>query len=113
MFLEVLQAPKITGLEDEQVDEGEDALFKARVSGKPEPTTTWKHSGSVVTTSEKYHVEQEGEVTEMRIRGCRESDSGQILLTATNKAGTDEARATLTVRGKKLFIIYRTLTVEC
>ena len=75
-------------------------MFKARVSGKPEPTTTWKHSGSEVTTSEKYHVEKEGEVTEMRVRGCGESDSGQILITATNKAGTVKARATLTVRGK-------------
>ena len=100
MFVEVLQAPSISGLEDEQVDEGDDALFKARVSGVPQPTTTWKHSGSVVTTSEKYHVEQEGEVTEMRIRGCRESDSGQIHLTATNKAGTSDVQATLTVRGK-------------
>ena len=38
-------------------------------------------------------------MTELTIRGCREPDSGRITLTAANAEGTDEAEATLTVRG--------------
>merc|ERR1712029_1004646 len=72
----------------------------AKVTGKPEPTVTWFRDDKEIQKTFKNKMTKTGEICTLQISGVTEKMSGVYKCVATNKEGTIEHKAVVTV-GKK------------
>lgn len=86
---------------DLEVAEGRGARFDAIVAGKPNPDVTWIKDGQLITTNSNYSmVVNEKGVNSLIIHTTSMKDAGTYQCTASNKAGHDWFKVTLTVLRK-------------
>jgi len=100
--LEIVFAPEISCLIDQQVEHGEDAKFTAEVTGKPKPQVEWKHGARIPAEGTKYNLRSQGNNYELLIKSCKPEDAGKVLITASNKIKSEEKKVQLHVTGKLL-----------
>jgi len=101
-FLEDLVAPQIVRPLDVDIFEHGDAVFEAKVTGKPGPLVSW-YSGSLFLEPSQYcRVEKRGEEHRLTLTNCSPDQTGAITIKASNKAGQSSKAAALRVRGNVL-----------
>lgn len=84
--------------------EGETIILSTQIVGNPVPVIEWFKNGKKITdgpTSEK-------DVYTYIIKSPTQDDSGEYTVKATNKTGTVQTKATVTVEGKLSCIFYYT-----
>ncbi|KAM4688626.1 obscurin [Discoglossus pictus] len=70
-------------LKDENITEGEQATFHCELS-KPDATVQWKKDNTLLKSSEKYIMRQEGHVAELVIPDVNEKDAGKYICVCGN-----------------------------
>lgn len=65
--------------------------------GSPTADVTWERQGRPVKPSNRIQQVQDGPVTMLTIDNCTADDIGQYTMRASNKLGTVETEATLSV----------------
>lgn len=95
----IYSAPVFTSRFQEQLRQavGADGKLAARVSGVPQPLVAWYKDGQPVQESLKYHVKRDGESHCLYVRELNEEDAGEYTCHASNKEGSAECNARLTV----------------
>ncbi|XP_021952038.1 obscurin isoform X2 [Folsomia candida] len=74
-----------------------DCKFGARISGIPTPTAQFFKNGTEIFPGEKYKIKQEGDLVQLYVKDCGESDKGVYTCRLTNNQGTAECKAKLDV----------------
>ena len=89
-------------LKDQTVVTPEPAKFTAGIKGgEPRAELKWFKAGKAITVDGvKYVASYEGEEASLTIAKCELSDAGEYSFTATNKVGSVNSKASLTVHGK-------------
>ncbi|CAA98064.2 Twitchin [Caenorhabditis elegans] len=95
------ELPSFTAqLSDSETEVGGSAEFSAAVSGQPEPLIEWLHNGERISESDsRFRASYVAGKATLRISDAKKSDEGQYLCRASNSAGQEQTRATLTVKG--------------
>ena len=81
------------------VDIKKTLTLTAKVTGKPEPEVKWFRDDKELAPSFKVKMVKAKEVVTLTISGVTEKMSGVYKVVATNKVGTAEHSAPVTVRG--------------
>ena len=73
-----------------RLQEGNDAMFKGRVGGKPNPVVSWTRKGKPLPSSEKYELDHDPESgsVSLIIRNLGPGDEGQYCCSAGNAYGS-------------------------
>ena len=97
--VEQQEPPKIIqGLQDGDIGEGECFEFRAQVSGKPVPQTSWFKNGICVDRSRNFTIgEQDGHCVLRIEKACLE-DSTEFVMRASNTLGQVSTTAHLKVK---------------
>lgn len=94
--IETLEAPKFTeGLKPLEVKEGDNAVLRVTVQGKPQPEIQWLKDGRPVDVDGSHLIakdEGNGKYT-LAIKDADKTDAGTYTCKAVNKAGSDETSA--------------------
>ena len=70
------EAPSFTQpLSDQNTTLDTDVTFTVKVKGQPEPVTEWSVSGTVITESDKYHIERHEETATLTVRDVKIEDT--------------------------------------
>lgn len=87
---------------DVETEVGGSAEFAAEVSGQPEPLIEWLYNGERISATDARlrSTFVAGRAT-LRISDVKKSDEGQYLCRASNSAGQEQTRASLTVKGEQ------------
>ncbi|XP_030829655.1 twitchin isoform X2 [Strongylocentrotus purpuratus] len=80
-----------------QSAQGEEAKFECRVSGTPQPTIRWIRNGEELFAGARIKMRESDTTYTLILTDLRDSDAGEIVCEATNKAGTEKCRAKLLV----------------
>ncbi|ULT95623.1 hypothetical protein L3Y34_004374 [Caenorhabditis briggsae] len=100
-------------LSDAETDVGESVEFSAQVTGQPEPLIEWLHNGERISDSDsRYRSSFVGGKATLRVSDIKKSDEGQYLCRASNSAGQEQTRATLTVKGEQPLVNGHVETAE-
>ena len=83
-------------------NEGRNTAFYCTVGGNPRPTVEWLFNGKNLVSGGKYSI-SEGELT---VKNLNYSDAGQYTCVATNILGSANSSGDLSVRGKRIEVIY-------
>ena len=81
--------------DDTQVIEGEEVVFRVKVTGDPQPKVTWYHNGEEVTADYSKDLAADGSIT---FPSAELKHSGVYQLVAKNNAGSVEKRVSLFVQ---------------
>lgn len=94
-------APRFTlPIGEQDVAEGQPAVFKCRVTGSPAPQIAWEKDGQQIKPSRYFIMSQEGaDVHVLRISEAFPEDEGTYTCTAANASGQAQCSATLVVSG--------------
>lgn len=86
-------APKIdrTNLVPIKIKAGQSFHFDVKVSGEPEPVTSWKLKGKELKSGDGVKVQHESYNTKLGVKMASRGDSGTYTIAATNVNGTDIA----------------------
>nr|AZI15635.1 UNC-22 [Auanema rhodensis] len=87
----------ITQLQNVDVDAGENAELSCSVSATPEPIIEWLHNGERLNNS-RYQTTFIGGKARLNILNAEPSDSGEYYCRASNSAGQESSKATLSVK---------------
>jgi hypothetical protein len=88
-----------TTLDDTSVDDGDSAEFSCQVSGSPEPLIEWLHNGEKISpSSSRFSAFFSGGRATLKISEVQPEDEGEYSCRASNSAGTESTKASLTVR---------------
>ena len=79
---------------DRQDEEGEEVVFRVKVSGVPVPELTWYHNGEEVMADYSKELAEDGSLT---IPSAEIKHSGVYRLVAVNRAGRMEREVKLLV----------------
>ncbi|XP_052833035.1 muscle M-line assembly protein unc-89 isoform X9 [Octopus bimaculoides] len=94
------RAPAVRAdLEDVTVKAGSSAVFEWKVDGLPQPSLLWKHNDVILTENELYKISYDGQSAILQLQESLAEDAGTYVCTATNRAGSCETRAELSVLG--------------
>ena len=78
------------------MNEGDEAVFTARVSG--EPDVAWYHDDKPLEDDVRIAVESEGDVCRLCIKDARPEDAGRYKCVAKNSAGESSCTVSLRVK---------------
>ncbi len=100
-FSEDMEAPQfITELTKTKILVGETAILECKVTGKPAPEVRWMMGGADVKQSMRLTVKSKPDgVQVLQVKEATQKETGEVKCIATNKAGTVETAAELTVEG--------------
>ena len=87
----ILEVPKVIGkLENVTVNEGHEAKFIVKFSGKPKPSVTWyKEEEEIITTvEESYEVIETEDTVQFIIKSVKPENSGNYFAKLNNEAGS-------------------------
>ena len=71
--------------------------FSCKIEGKPAPEVSWLYNGKPLKDSKKYKMTCEEATFTLTLPKCKRDMSGKYTVRATNKNGTEECSADLTV----------------
>ena len=103
-------APRFAlAMAEQNVPEGQSAVFRCRVAGHPAPQVSWEKDGQQIKPSRYFIMSQEGSDTHvLRISEAFPEDEGTYRCVAANPSGQAQCSASLHVIGnfkfKKLFL---------
>ncbi|XP_029444171.1 obscurin isoform X11 [Rhinatrema bivittatum] len=83
-----------------RVNPGEDATFRCRIQGNPQPSVNWEKDGKKfggAFDSNRIQIESQGESNALKIRCVRFGDGGTYICRAENAVGTANASAVLII----------------
>jgi hypothetical protein len=63
----------------------------------PTPTAKWFKDGKEILAGDKYKIKQEGDLVQLHVRNCDDSDKGIYTCSLSNNQGTAECKAKLDV----------------
>lgn len=94
-------APRFSlSMAEQNVPEGQAAVFRCRVAGHPSPTITWEKDGQQIKPSRYFIMSQEGSDTHvLRISEAFPEDEGTYKCVAVNSSGQAQCSASLHVLG--------------
>ncbi len=106
-FTEDMVAPEfVTALTAATVTEGQTAHLECRVTAKPQPEIRWTVDGKAVKDSDNVKIEKKTDGTQMlTIEQATETQKGQYVCEASNKAGKTQTAAQLTVKGGRILYV--------
>lgn len=92
----------VVPMEDAKVNVNQMAKFEIEIRGYPEPTLKWYHNDKPISKQRGTIQKSDGGdgSAAMSINAANLSDAGEYKAVATNKHGTAESKATLTVVSK-------------
>ena len=102
------ELPKVNGkLENVTVNEGQEAKFLVKFSGKPKPTVKWfKEEEEIVTTVEEtYEVIEAEDSVQFIIKSVKPENSGNYYAQLINEAGTINSNKAQLLVNSKWFLI--------
>ena len=87
--LDVLEAPRaLNKLENITVNEGEQAKYVLKVSGKPKPTVKWFRDEEEIITNEEYEIIESEEESVLIIKSCKSpNNNGNYYAKISNEFG--------------------------
>jgi hypothetical protein len=92
-------------MKEQNVPEGQAAVFRCRVAGNPAPQINWEKDGHQIKPSRYFIMSQEGSDTHvLRISEAFPEDEGTYRCVASNATGQAECSASLHVIGKSPYI---------
>ena len=94
-------APRFAlAIAEQNVPEGQPAVFRCRVAGSPAPQITWEKDGQLIKPSRYFIMSQEGDNTHvLRISEAFPEDEGTYRCVASNANGQAQCSANLFVIG--------------
>jgi hypothetical protein len=101
------EIPKVIGkLENTTVNEGQEAKFTVKFSGKPRPTVKWfKEEEEIVITVETYEIVETEDSVTLIIKSAKPEHTGNYSAQLTNEAGQASTnKALLTVNRAPVFV---------
>lgn len=94
-------------LTSQTVEEGDKVTFQVTVSGQPRPTVKFYKDGKEVKEDKTHTITEESEgVWKLTIQKTTTTDVGQYKAEATNAAGKVSTEASLSLKGKMVFLYY-------
>lgn len=87
----------IEPLKEQQVTEGSSAIFKCRVTGKPNPTAQWYKGQNIIKPSKFFQMSRDGEYYTLRISEAFPEDEGAYKCELMNSVGRVTTTANLRV----------------
>jgi len=92
-------APRFSlAITEQNVPEGQPAIFRCRVAGSPVPQITWEKDGLLIKPSRYFIMSQEGDNTHvLRISEAFPEDEGTYRCVASNSTGKAQCSANLLV----------------
>lgn len=94
-----------TGMNSQDVKDGETVEFTVKVSGSPTPTVSFMKNGKVITPDgDHIKLTDDGNGQyKLTIKNCTASDVGSYSCSATNDGGCQESSASLKIKSKPSF----------
>lgn len=90
-------------LQSIELQEEETAILCCEVS-QPNAAVEWKKGAQVISPSPKYEIKQEGTIHTLKIYHLKPEDSGKY----TCDNGNEQTTATLTVKGRLIYFLFKT-----
>lgn len=92
-------APRIDrkNLQKKVLREGQMLRMDADVEGEPAPTIEWSYKNDIVTTIDRFKIENEDYKTSFILQKVKRSDRGTYTVTAKNSSGIDTVNVELEV----------------
>ena len=84
---------------NQTIPKGQSASFPCSATGDPAPSIKWHRSGDLINNDAHFIILPNGTLL---VNSVTEHDSGWFACSATNEAGTREAKAYLLVAGKEI-----------
>ena len=81
--------------EDKQVLEGEEVVFRVKVTGIPQPDITWYHNGEEIMSDYSKELEADGSIT---FPSAELKHSGIYQMVAKNVAGSVDKKVSVIVQ---------------
>lgn len=99
-------APRFAlAIAEQNVPEGQSAVFRCRVAGSPMPNVAWEKDGQQIKPSRYFIMSQEGNDTHvLRISEAFPEDEGMYTCVATNATGKAQCCASLAVIGTSPYL---------
>lgn len=101
-------APRFSlAMAEQNVPEGQAAVFRCRVAGHPAASVTWEKDGQQIKPSRYFIMSQEGSDTHvLRISEAFPEDEGTYRCVAVNSSGQAQCSASLHVIGTEFEYLY-------
>lgn len=84
---------------------GQNAAFKLGFAGEGQPEARWCRDGRELQDGGSVKLVKEPAHSRLLLRECLRSDSGEISVRITSEFGSAEAKTTLTVLGKLVYLL--------
>ncbi|KAK3083033.1 hypothetical protein FSP39_012120 [Pinctada imbricata] len=89
----------VTPLSDHTLAPGESVVLESRVTGFPKPTIKWYRNKQEIKSTKSVKIEFDNPVVRLTMSNVQISDSDTYKCVAENDAGSDQIKATITVKG--------------
>lgn len=101
-FLPVAVKPRIdrTNFKSVTIKVGRSHKWAVDYIGEPEPEVEWIYKETVLSNSDKIHIENTDHHTEFSISNAQRKDAGLYTLKIENRNGKDQETVELVVLGK-------------
>lgn len=108
-ILDALDTPKLTNkLDNVTVNEGEQAKFTVKISGKPKPSVKWFKDDVEIDLNENFEIieTEENEIT-LVIKSCKSPENaGSYSVKIFNEFGEVSSNKALLTINRKIYIIF-------